>query len=295
MFVEVTCLFLALLLFKWLSMDPFYWRKKGVPADIPLPIFGSSLVQFFDTFHGYWNGKYKSVGKCGPMYGFHNFSKLTLMIADPEVLSELVAKSDSFTSRGIHTNPHYDITAKGVFFQSGEEWKRIRNKLTPFFSPSRLKSVTRMMAVDMKEFADRLDDAEVADVNELSLKLSTAVVVNTVFGIKPDSFTNPDSFFFRIQEEIFGHVFLLKILLGTIAPYIYDLFRVTVISARTTSKLKGFVEDVFAQRARNIGVRQDFIQGMIELVKTDSQLPSHNITQCKVLLIYFLFSRINCL
>ncbi|WP_445973165.1 hypothetical protein, partial [Klebsiella pneumoniae] len=48
-------------------------------------------------------------------------------------------------SHGFHTDPSYDPMSKGLFFVEGEEWRVVRSKITPYFTPARIKGMLPMI------------------------------------------------------------------------------------------------------------------------------------------------------
>lgn len=67
--------------------------------------------------------------------GTHQFYQRTLVICDPELIKRIcVVDFQHFVDRGFFFNKDVDPLAGSVLFLRGNEWRRLRAKISPIFS-----------------------------------------------------------------------------------------------------------------------------------------------------------------
>lgn len=86
-----------------------------------------------------------------------------------------------------------------MFNLSGEKWKSLRTKMTPAFTPGKMKMMFPVITNCGKGLQDYLEEHaqnnEPIDVRDLMARFTTDVIATCAFGIATNSLTNPESEF----------------------------------------------------------------------------------------------------
>ena len=125
-----------------------YWSKRGVKELAPTPFVGNfmdcllskkSAPQFLKDLYNY--------GRDLSLLGFYIFDKPYLLIRDPELIKHVLVKDfDYFPDRYSCADEKDDrLGYANVFMIKNPRWKSLRQKLTPFFTPGKLKKMFDIM------------------------------------------------------------------------------------------------------------------------------------------------------
>lgn len=81
------------------------------------------------------------------------------MINHCEVIKHMLVKDFSnFSDHGAYSFETYDPMSTNLFFLTGERWRNMRTKLSPTFSPGKLKKMFPLVQEVADEFADAISD-----------------------------------------------------------------------------------------------------------------------------------------
>lgn len=109
-----------------------------------------------------------------PIVGIYSAFRPMLLARDANLVKNmLTADFGSFHDRGVHHNPA-DPVADHMFMLPGQEWKLLRNKLTPTFTSGKLKGmlpaiVQKADALDRKLNASA-NNSETVELKELCIR-----------------------------------------------------------------------------------------------------------------------------
>jgi cytochrome P450 family 6 len=77
-----------------------------------------------------------------PFLGIYLFFRPAILIRDREIIKNVLTKDFShFHSRGVYLNPKADKMSANLFSMEGDEWKILRQQLTPAFTSGKLKGM----------------------------------------------------------------------------------------------------------------------------------------------------------
>ncbi|CAH1111514.1 unnamed protein product [Psylliodes chrysocephalus] len=252
-----------------------YWKRLGIiqlSPTFPLGNFGHILpsrvipwnIQYkiFDAFK-------KSANKIGGVYlGLDPY----LVVVDPGYAKDMLTKDfQYFVDRGVYSNKKYPITVT-IFTQRGEEWRNSRTKTTSIFTSAKM----RFFFNTIKECSDELkanletlekDETDI-DIYEIMGCYFTDIIGSLTFGIKANSFKDPNAIFRKLGRDLFGSftkLFQIKLFLTICYPKLAKAFGVINIQPQIDKFFYHFVPEALENRIKNDIYRADFLQLLIEL------------------------------
>ncbi len=119
-----------------------YWKNIGVPSPKAHFLFGTiqSCILERKPF-GFLLADIYKLFPNERFVGIYQFYKPILMITDPELIHRvLIEDSHSFPDRCKYQSEENRLN-NHLLYMTGQNWKKIRTKLTPVFSPKKLKSM----------------------------------------------------------------------------------------------------------------------------------------------------------
>ena len=150
-----------------------------------------------------WTEKY------GKVFGFYEGSIPTLVVADPDVVREILIKQfNKFEQRQpFLDNP--DLPDAGIFIAKGEKWKKIRGLTTAIFSAKKMKTMSPLVQQSIvkliNKFEQRLKDDKEFDIYKDFKCFTLDVIASTVFSYDTDIFNAAidDNPFLKHIQKIF--------------------------------------------------------------------------------------------
>ncbi|KAJ8951054.1 hypothetical protein NQ318_003750 [Aromia moschata] len=206
-FVDLILLFVtvAFLVYKYLTRNFDYWKKKGIIYLKPIPFFGNAYdICTFKCNMGPWfKTIYDSVNE--PFFGIFILDRPYLVVKSPELIKQMLVNDFNTFSRRVAITPtHNTIVSNMMFFQESVGWRKIRPKMSPTFTSGKLKGMSEIItniALDMNKYIK--NHLGQLDAKEVCAKYSTDVIAGCAFGIRARSFENENADFRKIGKEMF--------------------------------------------------------------------------------------------
>ncbi|KAK0087675.1 hypothetical protein PV325_000413 [Microctonus aethiopoides] len=251
------------------------FEKHGIPYIKPLPIFGNMFqILFRITQHMEMIRKFYYINTKAKYIGFYDFSCPVLLIRDPELVKNITVKYfDHFVDHRGFVDPVQDpLFGKNLFSLRGDNWREIRNLLSPAFTSSKMKAMFKLMEKCSQDFAnymyEQTQKKKTLTINskEFFARYTNDVIATCAFGITIDSMRNPDNEFYILGREAtnFEGILSLKFLLLRNFPIISRLLRVKLVNENIEKFFKTIVRDTIAIRDEKGISRPDMIQLMME-------------------------------
>ncbi|XP_036413074.1 cytochrome P450 3A56-like [Colossoma macropomum] len=265
-------LFISLLLLYGYWPNSFF-RKLGIPGPKPLPLLGN-MLEYRKGFHAL---DMECFMKYGRIWGIYDGRMPVLCVMDRTIIKSVLVKEcySLFTNRrdfGLN-GPLYDI----LFVAIDEDWKRIRNILSPCFTSGRLKEMFGIMKTHSDTLVRNLEkktkQKSGVHVKELFGAYSMDVITSSAFSVDIDSLNNPKDPFVTNVKKLLDFDFLKPIFLITVLfPFTIPLMEKMNVAFFPTSATDFFcaaLQKIKADRvAKDHKSRVDFMQLMV-----DSQTP----------------------
>jgi len=179
-------LILTVMFLYWYGTRGFADLKKlNVPGPKPVPYFGNFLeTRKYGVLHLMCLDYSKKYGK---VFAMCLGGKPTLVVADPEMLKQIMIKDfPNFRNRFQMQFPGHPFE-KNLLEAKDETWKRIRSTLTPTFSAGKMKLMLPLIEKSCDTLMEKLEKIADSDqsVNMLDWfsKLTLEAILSTAFGV----------------------------------------------------------------------------------------------------------------
>ncbi|XP_054465915.1 cytochrome P450 3A27-like [Anoplopoma fimbria] len=246
-----------------------FFKKLGIPGPKPMPFIG--------TFLGYRKGIHNFDTECcqkyGKVWGLYDGRQPVLAMMDTAMIKTVLVKE----CYSIFTNRR-DIGLNGplrdaVSIVEDEEWKRIRNILSPSFTSGRLKDMYTIMLQHssnlMKSLHKKVEADEVIEVKEVFGPYSMDVVTSTAFSVDIDSINHPSHPFVAnikkmVKFNMMNPLLVLVVLFPFLLP-ILEKMEVSLLPAEVMKFFYSFLQTIKSDRTKNERKnRVDFMQLMVD-------------------------------
>ena len=263
----------------------FYYKKNnifiklGIPHEPPKFLVGSMGPCLFQKENIYQLMKklydrYSDV----KYFGMYEFQTPVIVIRDPEIIKKIAIKNfEMFPDHRGFTDEKIDpLFGKGLFSLKGDEWKDMRNILSPSFTSSKMKLMFHLMMECVVNFTNVLverskDENYFVNLKDAFTRLSADIISSCAFGININSMKDPQNDIYVIGRNAtdFEGVLSLKFLLIRNFKFIAKLLGIKIISNSVTRFFTNIVNSNIAMR-RDKGIRRmDFLQLMMEAKDKD--------------------------
>ncbi|KAJ0170109.1 hypothetical protein K1T71_014037 [Dendrolimus kikuchii] len=250
-----------------------YWKKKGVKYEKPLPFFGNNLKGFLlmKTYSQLGLEYYKKYPN-EKVVGYFRSKTPELIIIDPEYVRRIMIQDfGNFHSRGLiwHkkvVQPLY----RNLFFLEGDNWKLLRQRMTPIFSSGKLKAMFPLIVERAEKLKARalVSAAKGAtlDAKELMVRYTTDFIGACGFGVDSNSLNEEDSEFRKLGANIFNT--RIKDVFYTILKHVFpEMAKNLTLAQSVEDDMKDFVRSVMEKRNYQPCGRGDFIDLLLECKK----------------------------
>ncbi|EFP13128.1 hypothetical protein CRE_07685 [Caenorhabditis remanei] len=222
-----------------------YWIRHGISGPRGYPVVGVCNITYNGDYPPYL--RIKEWGKVsylsfefffkhyefqiyGPIFGFTEGIKKTLVISDPEIVNEVFVKQfDNFYGRklnALHGDPEKDKKAS-MFMAQGFRWKRLRTISSPTFSNNSLRKVTGTIEECslelLRHIENQTSDGQQIDMLHFYQEFTLDVIGRIAMGqIGSQMFQNP---LFPHVRSIFGESRQKIMMIGAVSPAMVDLLK----------------------------------------------------------------------
>lgn len=270
----------------WIYHRQSYFKRHNIPFVKSIPLLGSfgdallGKIGFYDAVLSIYN---QPEVKDKPFFGMFICHKPGLMIKDPEILKSILVKDfNYFEDRYNASDVHDPLGNNNLFSVKNPLWRKMRGKLTPFFTSGKLKSMYYLVdgiSNNFMKFINKgLDsDGKVElEMKEVAAIYSTDIIASCAFGVEANSFVNPNGEFrkaghaiFNFRETLwrsieFSSIFML--------PQVTKFFGFKLFSSEGSKFIQTTIPLVMTEREKSGNKRNDLIDTLIELKKSDDTL-----------------------
>ncbi|XP_057666256.1 probable cytochrome P450 6a14 [Diorhabda carinulata] len=282
---------LILLIYKHYQRAYKYWKNMGVPQLDPCFPFGD----MYDTIFRKKNmgDKIKEIydKMKGHRYvGLYFFSRKAFLPLDPVLIKDILNKDfQHFYDRGIYYNEKKDPLSAHLFSIAGPKWKHLRSKLTPAYSPGKLKymfdTIVECGYAMTKKLVEIGESKKEVEIKEILARYTTDVIGSCAFGLECHCMTDPDAEFRLMGKRAFTQTIgdVLKIIIIRSFPPLAGILGIGVFCGTVTKFFNKVVRETIEYREKNNVTRPDFLQLLIQLkqngqIEEDVPIESNKVT-----------------
>lgn len=223
-------------------------------------------------FHQYFSSKYFFCS----IYGHFYFRSPQYVIRDPNVIKQLTVKDfDHFEDHRAFLNVSCDkFWGNSLFFLEGEKWRQMRATLSPAFTGSKMRQMFALVVDCINEVVKhnlkRVEKGEKVNVEmkDFFSRYTTDVIATCAFGIKVDSFADPENEFYVNGKQVFnftGLIQLFKVVIFNKLPIIAEIFDISLLARSTARSFRSTILDTMKVRKENNIHRPDMINLLMQI------------------------------
>uniref|UniRef100_A0A1B0GMN3 Uncharacterized protein n=1 Tax=Phlebotomus papatasi TaxID=29031 RepID=A0A1B0GMN3_PHLPP len=263
------------LYFKWhLS----FFVRRGIAGPKPLPFVGNlwDYVSYRKHFGQIYDQMYQSYPNANYV-GFYKLNQPAVLVRDLDIVKDVVAGDfSSFHDNDIVLDPKLDpLFILDPFFSRGDQWKALRNLLSPTFSYAKVKAYFPLMEEVCKNLVEWIENgpesksADGIETKSIGEMYTVDVVASCGFGVEGKSFTNIESPFRKLIGEIISPTAsnIIKFFVTLFMPKIAPILGIPFLSKDHDAWVRSFVDEVIKRRIERGEKRQDFLQAFMDLQK----------------------------
>ncbi|XP_014262148.1 cytochrome P450 6j1-like isoform X2 [Cimex lectularius] len=272
---------IALAVYQWLTWHYDYWQKIGVRYIQPKLFFGNLKDSILNKENVgviyknlYW------VYPDEPAVGLFKGRLPQLMVKDLDLIkSVLVKEFNSFHDPDVNVDTKSNpVLALNPFVIKGERWKTIRSIHTQRQTTLKIKAMFAMIEEvtrDMLKFIEEKQNVEI-EGKYFAGQFTTDVVGSCVFGLKTNSFLDPNAEFRKMSLKILqpDTTSNMAFLLSSHAPWLAKLLKLKIINDEVVDYFVKIVLDMYEYRLKNNVSRNDYLGSLMENNKSEKPMYS---------------------
>lgn len=212
--------------------------------------------------------------------GVYNFLKPTLILRDPELIKEMTIKSFNHFNNHLPFLPEYhdELWRKSLFVLKDQQWRKMRAVVSPAFSQSKLKCMFSMISECADDIVQHIlshqKSVVTLEMKSLFRRKLVDINLNVLFGIKCNSFKDPNNIFYlncKNLDIIENVSTLLKACVYLICPKIFKIFKVMIFPKEAHRFFRKLVADTIKLRQENEFVAPNIIHVLSQYKKIDAK------------------------
>uniref|UniRef100_A0A182MMT4 Cytochrome P450 n=1 Tax=Anopheles culicifacies TaxID=139723 RepID=A0A182MMT4_9DIPT len=262
-----------------------YWRDRGIPYVRGKTHLIMGHMEHFNTKHASYINQdlYRDLKSRGEAFGGMSFFLLPgLILVDPELIKTVLVKDfNVFHDRGVYNDAKADPLSAHLFAIEGQEWRLLRQKLTPTFTSGRMKQMFGTIQQVAEEFLRYMNDNchREMEIKDVLARFTTDVIGTCAFGIECNSLKNPDSEFRKYGNKVFEQdtVLMMKFIFVTMFKGLAKRIGVKLTDDGVERFFMQVVRDTVEYRELNKVQRNDFMNLLLQ-IKNKGSLDEQNDT-----------------
>ncbi|XP_039301754.1 cytochrome P450 6k1-like [Solenopsis invicta] len=266
----VTVFYVLYILYKYVCFN--LWTKEEISDKKPVAPINDliSLLKGNLSIGEVFQNAYLKYKACR-IFGMYAFFKPTLIITNPHIMQTVLStKFKCFQDRGVFCDEKVDPMSTHLFSMSGQKWRNLRSKLTPYFTLGKIKQSFMIIKESSEELQKNLEGKaqkkDCIDIKDMFERYTMDIIMATAFGIQSNCIKQQNNKFKYWGKQVFGEESIWKTLF-MFTPNVMKFFSIP-FTDRKTSKffMELFQENVNYRQNNNI-IRKDFMNVLIQLME----------------------------
>lgn len=193
------------LLYKYFTRNLDYWKKLHVSGPKPLPLVGNiwDILCFKTSIGVFLKQIYDSSDQ--PYEGIYIFDEPCIVLRSPEIIKQVLCTDfKHFLDRTVVASKN-DIFYKTLFAEKNHTWKNTRSKLSPEFSPGRVRNMFPVIRDTGQHLVTFLrSNPGNYDTKRICRSYSIQVIARCFLGVNAHSFEFENSQFGQVGYAMFA-------------------------------------------------------------------------------------------
>lgn len=247
-----------------------YWEKRKIKGPKPQYLFGNfgAVITKKDSATSLAAKLYKQFST-EKVIGIYQGWEPVLIINDPDIIKKVLVKHfQIFSHRGFRTSVTNPLS-RNLFALDGEEWRVLRQKLSPVFTQGKLKQMMPLMDNCVEKYLNYLDQLlekpDPIEMRSLNGKYTLKSITTIAFGLDIDTFTEDNCEFLEMAFKLTRSQYSKRIIRGLLPGFLKKLVSRDFESPKVTNFFLHLVNKVTKEREGKAKIRKDFMDFMIEL------------------------------
>lgn len=281
MLFVITIVVLIFILYFILNRKYDYWKIKNIPNLKPLPFVGNFLdLWMIRTTMPEVERSICQQLPDEPIIGAYYGTEPCLIVQDPSYIKTITTKDFYyFSNREVSEHVYKELLTKNLFQAYGDEWKVLRQNLTPVFSSAKMKKMFHLIEQCSKTFEKILNketkEVDVFEMRHLMGRFTMDCIGSCAFGINTRALEDSNKSknpFRKIAELVFDvpPSRFFKIHTRAIWPGIFYALGFKVTPKQVSDFFTKLILGVFKERAGVQSTRNDFIDLVMNFSKSKS-------------------------
>ncbi|XP_017078765.2 LOW QUALITY PROTEIN: cytochrome P450 9b2 [Drosophila eugracilis] len=293
--IGLALLAIGFLIYKWSTATFKTFEGRNLYFEKPYPFVGNmgasalQKVSFQKQLTEFYNRTRQH-----KLVGFFNLRTPMITLNDPELIKKVCVKDfDHFPNHQLFISSNERLLNDMLSVMRDQRWKHMRNTLTPVFTAAKMRNMFTLMNESFAECLQHLKTSKAAVKNEkgfevdmkvLCNKLSNDIIATTAFGLKVNSYDNPENEFYEIgQSLVFSRgLQFFKFMLASLVPKLFNFFKITIFDSGKVEYFVRLVVEAIRYREKHNITRPDMIQLLMEAKKEseDNWTDDEIVAQC---------------
>lgn len=265
-----------------------FWSRCGFVQLTPTFLFGNigKLFRLDKSIAEIYGDLYEQSKKY-KLVGLYFLYRPAILINDSNLIQKvLVQDFQHFSDHGLYCNTKYDplsgnefltqfiknffnnsIFSGHLFSLKGVKWRKLRSKLTPLFSPGKLKVMFPTFltcAINLQNHVENSLKSEknVIEFRDLFARFTTDIIASVAFGFDNNSINEPNNIFRTIGAKVFKPTLKagVRAFLVFLMPKINRLIGMKVADKDVEDFMFAMVKQTIEFRQKTGKIRNDFMQ-----------------------------------
>lgn len=246
-----------------------YWSRRGFSQLNPKFLVGDigDLFRLKLSIAEIYGNLYETSKKLR-IVGLYFTYRPGLLINDPELIQNILVKDfHHFTDHGLYVDEKYDPLSGHLFSLSGDKWRNLRAKLSPLFSPVKLKLMFETFldcGINLQSFVEKQAKGKnnVIEIRDLMARYTTDIIASVAFGFDNDSINSPENIFRSMGAKVFKPSLKggLRAFMTFLMPQVNKYLGIKVADQDVEDFMFEMVKQTIEAREKNGNQRKDFMQ-----------------------------------
>lgn len=248
-----------------------YFTVRNVPFVRGIPILGSLWPMFIGrkSFADVILEHYRRFNDAR-FFGIYEILHPVFVVRDPDLVKQITVQDfEHFTNHQGNFDVDVDsLLARTLFFSRNQEWKDMRNILTPAFTGTKMRMMfdlvrdsTSQFMKNLKIEAEHHQHGREYEFKDLFTRYACSIIATCAFGLNVDAITNRDDDFYLAGKKItnFDGWQGIKFLLFDCIPRIMKLFRVKFFEPKLMEYFRSVIRSTIKFREQTEFYRPDMV------------------------------------